>query len=121
MIQNSLSRFPVWLLSIFVSVIMIFSIVAYLALRRPPPSPYPPPPPPVVVSECHALPPGMYRLETNALDTLEIQFDVPDATFAINTELPDMPPITPEYCVTPKKGGANTMEIANGPTGFGKH
>jgi len=99
---------------------MTLSIVAYLALRRPPPSPYPPPPPPVVVSECHALPSGTYRLETNALDTLEIQFDVPDATFAINTWLPDVPPITPEYRVTPKKGGANTMEVANGHTDFGE-
>lgn len=99
------------------SVVVIISIVAYLALRRPSPSPYPPPPPAVVVSECRAVPPGVDRLDPG---TLYIRFDIPEATFAVSSELPDMFPLTPVYCVTPKKAGAHTMQIANGSTDFGE-
>jgi len=59
----------------------------------------------------------MRRVGTGDLD---ITFDVPEDTFAVYLSGSDMIPITTEYCVTARKAGAKTMEIAKGPTFFGE-
>lgn len=113
--QDSSWGIPVWLLSPIVGAVMVFSIAAYLALRRPSLSPPPPSPLAVVVHPCRAVATGMRRLGSGDLD---IMFDLSDTAFALDVGGPDMPPTT-VYYVTAKDAGASTLEISNGPTDFG--
>lgn len=104
--QGSSRVLPIWLIPALVGVVMVFPLIAYLALRQPPA-----PRPAVVVSICRDPALGMRRVG------FDVEFDVPEAGFDLRTETSDMPPQI-SYCVSVRNRTADTMDISGGPLGF---